>query len=124
MGKPEIPIFSAEKKDHRLTKRLGNGKYRVEHPPGCECQLLHTVKHARWITYDQMDGLLSCDHCGLVVDMPCPAIRYRVLSRTVKMDLAALEADLWAFQVKHEGCPPKIEELSLNGPCTHNPPTA
>lgn len=94
---------------HRLGKSVGDGKFHVQHPASCECMMLHSVKHAPWVTYDQMNGVIACDHCKTSVNLPCPAVRDRKASKTVYMDLQALESDLWYFQLKHEACPAPAE---------------
>lgn len=103
--KKTIEVTGRYAAPHKIMATLPDGKYVVKHPEGCECMMLHSVKHAPWVTYDQMDGVISCDHCKTKVDMPCPAVRDRKSSRTIRMDLLALEDDLFKFQIKHENCP-------------------
>lgn len=106
--KKTVEKFGSRREPHKLGRRIVDGRYEVKHPPHCECMMLHSVKHAPWITYDQMDGVIACDHCKTRVDMPCPAIRDRKSTRTIYMDLSALEDDLWKFQLKHENCPAPV----------------
>lgn len=89
---------------HELGKRMGDGKYRVNHPPGCECQILYSVAHAPWVSYNVADGIAACSRCGTRLDLPVPAVRESWASKRVRMDLAAVEDDLWNFQRRHEGC--------------------
>lgn len=101
---PTEPL-GLRKAEHRLKGKLPGGKWLIEHPEDCECRMLHSVKHAPWVSYDQMHGVLACDHCKVTVDLPCPAIKSKVLSRVVKMALDAIEDDIWRFQLIHENCP-------------------
>lgn len=111
--------------EHRLGKKIAPGVWRVIHPLNCECQMIHTVRHARWINYNQLEGIIRCDHCSREESLPCPAVRDRILSRRVWMDAKAIARDLWNFQIKHENCPVPPEESpdpndpSLKGQCSH-----
>jgi hypothetical protein len=93
------------KTPHRIRRKLGEGKYLVEHPSDCECQMVYSVRHAPWVTYDQAHGVVACDHCKTEASMPCPSVRDRVDKRVIYMALDAIEDDLWKFQLKHENCP-------------------
>lgn len=116
---PGESIGRSRRKPHRIKGSVGLGRYLVEHPPDCECQMLHSVKHAPWIIYNQMSGDLSCRNCGTTINMPCPSVRDKVNTKTVYMDLKALEDDLWNFQLKHEGCElVKLDNATDRGPAT------
>ena len=90
---------------HELGKKMGGGKYLVTHPPNCECQILYSVSHAPWVSYNVADGVALCSHCHTKLDLPVPAVRESWASKRVRMNLAAIEDDLWNFQRKHESCP-------------------
>lgn len=119
----DIPI-GASRVIHKLGKKIAPGVWNVIHPLNCECQMIHTVAHARWINYNQMDGIAKCDHCGSELSLPCPAVKDRIYSRKVWMDVSAIADDLWVFQLRHENCPPSAQELlptesGETGQCSH-----
>lgn len=91
---------------HKLGKKIGPGKWNVIHPDGCECQMIYSVNHARWVTYNGITGEATCNHCGTTLDLPMPAVRENWLTKRVFMSLKAIEDDLWAWQQRHENCPP------------------
>lgn len=95
---------------HELGKKNPDGTYNVKHPVGCECSLLYSVNHAKWVTYNAMDGWIACDHCGARQRLPLPAVREGTQSRRVLMDLRAIEDDLFYFQTRHENCPAPLPE--------------
>lgn len=90
---------------HELGPKTIDGKYSVTHPPNCECQMIYSVNHARWVSYDAMHGIASCARCDTKLDLPLPAVRENWASKRVYMNLAAIEDELWRFQQKHENCP-------------------
>ena len=95
---------------HELGNKMGPGKYQVKHPEGCDCQMVYSVNHAKWVSYYGMTGKASCAHCGEELDLPMPAIRENWWSKRVLMNLKAIEDDLFRFQLKHEACPPPASE--------------
>lgn len=108
--RPSEKVFGSYKADHTVTGRLGDGKWTVQHPDDCECQMIHSVSHAPWVSYDQMKGVLACDHCKASEDAPCPAVRNKVFSKTVKMNVEAIADQIWRWQLRHENC--QAETLS------------
>lgn len=97
-------IEAQNKLPHRLGSKNQDGTYQVKHPPGCECQFLYSVNHAKWVSYNAMAGIAYCQRCSVQLPLPMPAYRKNWISKEVFMDLKAIENDLWAFQLKHEGC--------------------
>ena len=102
--KTPIEFLGKRKVDHFIKGKLGPGKWLVEHPIDCECQVIHSVRHAPHVSYNQMTGVLACDHCKATEDAPCPAVKNKVFSRTVKMNVEAIADQIWRFQLRHEGC--------------------
>lgn len=105
---------------HELGKRLPGGKYELNHPEGCGCEVIYSVNHAKWISYNAIRGQALCDHCKAVLDLPMPAVRENRWSKRVYMELRGIEDDLWNFQQKHEACPPPPSD----SPCAHRPADA
>ena len=119
--KAPTEYLGKRKVDHRLKGKLPNGAWLVEHPADCECQMIHSVSHAPWVSYDQMHGYLRCDHCKAEEFAPCPAVKSKVFSRTVKMAVEAIADQIWRWQLKHENCPKpasdaKASDSSESGP--------
>jgi hypothetical protein len=97
---------------HQLGKKTADGKYAVTHPDGCECQMIYTVAHARWVNYDAMHGLATCGHCKAQLELPLPAVRENLWSKRVLMNFRAIENELFRFQIKHENCPDPSQQLA------------
>lgn len=98
-------LAGARQLPHELGAKVGNGKYAVQHPEGCECQFIYSVNHARWVSYNGMSGVASCAHCNTQLDLPMPAVRESWFTKRVIMNLRAIEDDLFNFQIRHENCP-------------------
>jgi hypothetical protein len=107
--KTPTEYLGKRKVDHFIKGKLGSGKFLVEHPDDCECQVIHSVRHAPWVSYDQMHGVLACDHCKAKEDAPCPAVKNKVFSRTVRMNVEAIADQIWRWQLKHENCPAETQ---------------
>lgn len=92
------------------TKHQLVGKNLVAHHKNCGCDFLRTVKHAPWITYDMMDGVVTCDRCRDSQFLPTPSVRINWWSRDVFLDHDAIAGDLNRFKEKHENC--QVTELT------------
>lgn len=94
------------------------GKNLVAHSPNCGCDFVRTVRYAPWITYNMMDGVLSCSKCGTTEFVPTPhvkASRFDMDDTEVYMDHEAIVDDLNRFKIKHQDCKGELlPESKLN----------
>ena len=109
-------LGAAGKAPHRIICKLAPGVYRIEHPEDCECQILWSVEHAHWVSYDMARGRLFCDRCKQDEIVPCPSRQDHLDKNVVFMAPEAVEDDLKNFQLKHENCRATIGLKEGNDP--------
>lgn len=79
----------------------------VSHAEGCGCDFIRTVSYATWISYDMVDGRISCSRCGKVEFLPTPHVKVNQFDMDcdeVYMDHEAVMDDLNRFKLKHQDC--------------------
>lgn len=109
-------LAASERVPHELGKKRPDGKFHLKHPPNCGCDLVYSVYHAPWVSWNGMSGRAFCDRCKAEKDLPMPAVRENWFSKRVFMDIKGVEDDLWRFQQKHENCvepPPSATPESI-----------
>lgn len=96
---------------HRLLHKVGN-MWAVEHPEeGCECMVIHSLRYAPWVGYNQIQGVAACDHCKVEEFMPCPAVRTEQ-EGWVMMDVGGIAGDLKRFGDQHQNCAKPVHETA------------
>jgi hypothetical protein len=90
----------------RVAHRL-MGKNLVAHSDGCGCDFVRSVRHAPWVTYNLVDGILTCIRCKDTIILPTPSIRVRPRDKNCKevyMDHDAIADELNRFKDTHQDC--------------------
>lgn len=90
----------------RVSHRL-MGKNLVAHSDGCGCDFVRSVRHAPWVTYNLVDGILTCVRCNEKQILPTPSVRVRPMDKSCKevyMDHDAIADELNRFKDTHQNC--------------------
>ena len=78
----------------------------IAHFSDCGCDFVRTVSYAPWISYNLMDGVVSCSRCGFKDIYPTPSVSAEQKDYYY-LDHEAIGDDINRFKLAHLNCTEK-----------------